>query len=125
MFKSRSENAPHIFSVADSAYQDMLHHEEQQYILFSGESYSGKTTNMRLAFEHLVKMGEGNAGIANRLQNAIVIINALTHAGTPLNNDSTRCIVQNQITFGSTGRSSGAIFMVYLLEKTRVSYTDM
>lgn len=78
MSKSRSENSPHIFSVADSAYQDMLHHEEQQYILFSGESYSGKTTNMRLAFEHLIAMGDGNAGVANRIKNALHAINALS-----------------------------------------------
>lgn len=71
MFKSRSDNAPHIFAVADNAYQQMMHHEEQQYILFSGESYSGKTTNMRLSFEHLVAMGEGNAGVASRVKNVI------------------------------------------------------
>ncbi|KAG5675871.1 hypothetical protein PVAND_005739 [Polypedilum vanderplanki] len=125
LFKSRSDNAPHIFAVADSAYQDMMHHEEQQYIIFSGESYSGKTANMRLCFEHLIVMGEGNAGIVNRLQNALLAVNALTHAGTPLNNDSTRCILQTQMTFGTTGKLSGAIFYVYLLEKTRVSTTDM
>lgn len=125
MFKSRSDNAPHVFAVADSAYQDMMHHEEQQFIIFSGESYSGKTTNMRLAFEHLVMMGEGNAGIVNRIQNALLAVNALTHAGTPLNNDSTRCILQTQMTFGSTGKLSGAIFWIYLLEKSRVSTTDM
>jgi myosin-3 len=125
MFKTRSDNAPHIFAVADSAYQDMMHHEEQQYIIFSGESYSGKTANMRLCFEHLVVMGEGNAGIVNRLQNALLAVNALTHGGTELNNDSTRCILQTQLTFGSTGKMSGAIFWVYLLEKSRVSTTDM
>lgn len=125
MFKSRSDNAPHIFAVADNAYQQMMHHEEQQYILFSGESYSGKTTNMRLSFDHFIKMGEGNAGVANRVSNALLAINALTHAGTPLNNDSTRSIMHTQMTFGNTGKLSGAIFMVYLLEKTRVSSTDM
>lgn len=125
MFKSRSDNAPHIFSVADSAYQDMMHHEEQQYIMFSGESYSGKTTNMRLCFEHLLIMGEGNAGVVSRIQNALIAINALTHAGTPLNNDSTRCVLQTQLTFGSTGKLSGGIFWINLLEKTRVSSTDM
>lgn len=52
-------------------------------------------------------------------------VNALTHAGTPLNNDSTRGILHSQITFGNTGKLSGAIMMVYLLEKTRVSSTDM
>ncbi|KAL7044663.1 hypothetical protein ACKWTF_002019 [Chironomus riparius] len=125
MFKSRSDNAPHIFSVADSAYQDMMHHEEQQYIMFSGESYSGKTTNMRLCFEHLLIMGEGNAGVVGRIQNALIAINALTHAGTPLNNDSTRCVLQTQLTFGTTGKLSGGIFWINLLEKSRVSSTDM
>lgn len=125
MFKSRSDNAPHIFAVADSAYQDMMHHEEQQFIIFSGESYSGKTTNMRLSFDHLIVLGEGNAGAVNRVQSALLAVNALTHAGTPLNHDSTRCVNQLQVTFGTTGRLSGVIFWIYLLEKLRVSSTDM
>lgn len=125
MFKTRSDNAPHIFSVADSAYQDMMHHEEQQFVLFSGETYSGKTTNMRLCFEHLVLMGEGNAGIAKRANNALQAVTAMTHAGTPLNHDSTRCAMQLQMTFGQTGKLSGLIFWIYLLEKIRVSSTDM
>jgi myosin III len=125
MYKSRSDNAPHIFSVADSAYQDMLHHEEQQFILFSGETYSGKTTNTRLCFEHLVLMGEGNAGIVKRVNNALQIVSTLTHSGTPQNHDSTRCAMQIQMTFGTTGKLSGLIFWIYLLEKLRVSTTDM
>ena len=125
MFKTRSDNAPHIFSVADSAYQAMMHHEEQQFILFSGESFSGKTTNTRLCFEHLIRMGEGNAGMTKRAQDALQAVNALTHAGTPLNHDSTRCVMQLQMTFGQTGKFSGIIFWIYLLEKIRVSSTDM
>lgn len=125
MFKSRSDNAPHIFSVADSAFQDMLHHEEQQFILFSGETYSGKTTNMRLCFEHLVLMGEGNSGVAKRATNALSAITALTHSGTIQNHDSTRCVLQVQTTFGQTGKLSGVIFWLFMLEKTRVSSTDM
>lgn len=125
MFKSRSDNGPHIFCVADSAYQDMMHHEEQQFILFSGETYSGKSTNMRLCFEHLSMMGEGNSGIVKRSNSALQAITALTHAGTILNHDSTRCAMQLQVTFGQTGKLSGLIFWVYLLEKIRVSSTDM
>lgn len=125
MFKTRSDNAPHIFSIADSAYQDMMHHEEQQFVLFSGETYSGKSTNMRLCFEHLVLMGEGNAGIAKHVNNSLQAVTALTHAGTLLNHDSTRCAMQLQMTFGQTGKLSGLIFWIYLLEKIRVSTTDM
>lgn len=56
--KARSDNAPHIFSVADRAYQDMLHHEEPQYILLAGETLSGKTTNMAHLLRHLLFLGQ-------------------------------------------------------------------
>lgn len=111
--------------MADSAYQDMLHHEETQHIVFAGESYSGKTTNMKLAAKHLFILGESNKGVADRLRYSMSAVHVLVNAGTPLNPDSTRCALDTQITFGSTGKLSGAIFWVYLLEKLRVSSTDM
>jgi len=57
-FKCRSDNAPHIFSVADAAYQDMLHHEQPQHILMAGETKSGKSLNYGKLIEHLVFLGE-------------------------------------------------------------------
>uniref|UniRef100_A0A182NBP7 non-specific serine/threonine protein kinase n=1 Tax=Anopheles dirus TaxID=7168 RepID=A0A182NBP7_9DIPT len=125
MFKSRSDNAPHIFAIGDSAYQDMLHHEEPQHIILAGESYSGKTTNLKLLMKHLAVLGEGNPGVYERVVNGYKSLSALTNAGTPLNPNSTRSIVQVQLTFGSTGKLSGAIFWVYLLEKLRISSTNM
>ncbi|CAD7079978.1 unnamed protein product [Hermetia illucens] len=124
-FKSRSENAPHIFGAADVAYQDMMHHKEPQHILFSGESYSGKTTNIRLFAEHLFFLGSGNKGATERVRKAMRVISMLVSAGTPLNPNSTRCTMQHILTFGTTGKLSGAIFTVNLLEKMRVSSTDM
>ncbi|KAI8041867.1 hypothetical protein M5D96_003162 [Drosophila gunungcola] len=79
-FKSRSENQPHIFSVADIAYQDMLHHKEPQHIVLSGESYSGKSTNARLLIKHLCYLGSGNRGATGRVEssiNAILMLNQL------------------------------------------------
>lgn len=57
-FKCRSDNAPHIFSVADAAYQDMLHHEQPQHILMAGETKSGKSLNYGKLIEHLLFLGE-------------------------------------------------------------------
>lgn len=125
MCKSRSENAPHILSVADSAYQDMLHHEDTQHIILAGESYSGKSTNARQILRHLYILGEGNKGLSDRIAGAVAVVDTIVNGGTPLNPNSTRCALQTQITFGSTGKLSGAIFWVYLLEKLRVSTTDM
>lgn len=56
--KSRSDNAPHIYSVADSAFQDAFHNEEPQHILLAGESHSGKTTNVLHVIKHLMYLGK-------------------------------------------------------------------
>lgn len=122
--KSRSDNAPHIYSVADSAFQDVMHNEEPQHILLAGESNSGKTTNMLHLIKHLMFLGKGLQDTGMRVLRAIQIIHAFTNAATPLNANSTRCILQIQTTFGSTGKASGAIFWLYQLEKWRVSTRD-
>ncbi|KAL6443164.1 hypothetical protein ACFW04_002836 [Cataglyphis niger] len=122
--KSRSDNAPHIYSVADSAFQDVVHNEEPQHILLAGESNSGKTTNMLHLVKHLMFLGKGLQDTGMRVLRAIKIIHAFTNAATPLNANSTRCILQIQTTFGSTGKASGAIFWLYQLEKWRVSTRD-
>ncbi|XP_019699822.1 neither inactivation nor afterpotential protein C isoform X2 [Harpegnathos saltator] len=122
--KSRSDNAPHIYSVADSAFQDVMHNEEPQHILLAGESNSGKTTNMLHLVEHLAFLGKGMHNVGMRVMRSIKIIHAFTNASTLLNADSTRCILQVQMTFGSTSKTSGAIFWPYQLEKWRVSTRD-
>ncbi|TGZ39750.1 Neither inactivation nor afterpotential protein C [Temnothorax longispinosus] len=122
--KSRSDNAPHIYSVADSAFQDVMLNEEAQHILLAGESNSGKTTNMLHLVEHLMFLGKGLHDTGARVLRAIKIIHAFANAATPLNANSTRCILQIQTTFGSTGKASGAILWLYQLEKWRVSTRD-
>ncbi|XP_076750741.1 STKc_myosinIII_N_like and MYSc_Myo21 domain-containing protein ninaC isoform X1 [Xylocopa sonorina] len=123
-FKSRSDNAPHIYSVADSAYQDLLHNEETQNILFAGESNSGKTTNMLHLVQHLMYLGKSLQDTGARLMRAIKVIHAFTNAATPLNPNSTRCVLEIQTTYGSSGKASGGIFWLYQLEKWRVSTGD-
>jgi myosin-3 len=123
--KSRSDNAPHIYAVADSAYQNALHHQIPQRILLSGESGSGKTTNYLHLTNHLLYLGENKNINLERITGAIKLIHSLTHASTPINNYSTRCVFKTDIKYGSTGRVSGAIFNVYQLEKWRISSVDM
>ncbi|RLU25647.1 hypothetical protein DMN91_001804 [Ooceraea biroi] len=122
--KSRSDNAPHIYTVADSAFQGVMHNEEPQHILLAGESNSGKTTNMLYLVEHLIFLGKSVNDTGAKVQSAIKIIHAFTNAATLLNANSTRCILQVQMTFGSTSKVSGAIFWLYQLEKWRISTRD-
>ncbi|XP_064213013.1 neither inactivation nor afterpotential protein C isoform X2 [Tribolium castaneum] len=122
--KSRSDNEPHIFAIADSAYQNALHHHISQKIVLSGESGSGKTTNFFHLLNHLIYLGQNDNINLQRIVNAVKLIHSLTHALTPINNYSTRCVFKVDIKFGNTGKVSGAIFNVFQLEKWRVSSTD-
>ena len=38
---------PHIYSISDNAYQDMLRNTENQSMLITGESGAGKTVNTK------------------------------------------------------------------------------
>ncbi|XP_076271174.1 STKc_myosinIII_N_like and MYSc_Myo21 domain-containing protein ninaC isoform X1 [Rhynchophorus ferrugineus] len=123
--KSRSDNAPHIYAVADSAYQNALHHKIPQYIVFTGESGSGKTTNYLHAVDHLFLVGYQHPINIYRMKNGIKLIHALTHASTPANDYSTRSVIKTSISYGKTGKITGAGFAVSFLDKWRVSSVDM
>ncbi|XP_050438811.1 neither inactivation nor afterpotential protein C isoform X2 [Adelges cooleyi] len=124
-FKCRSDNAPHIFSVADAAYQDMLHHEQPQHILLAGETKSGKSLNYGKLVEHLLFLGELSHAKSNKIgltiKCAIDVIQSFGNAANKYHMNSTRHVNQTQITYSSTGKLSGAIFFVYQLEKWRVT----
>ncbi|XP_065353511.1 neither inactivation nor afterpotential protein C isoform X2 [Cloeon dipterum] len=124
MFKSRSDNRPHIYAVADCAYQDVLHHDEPQHIVLSGESMSGKTANMMHVIRHLLWLGKGNISVAVRILNGLTVIQAMGNACTPLNGNSTRHVLNTQMTFTTTGKVSGAIFWLYQLERWRITTND-
>lgn len=123
--KTWSDNPPHIFAVADRAHQYMMHHEDPQFIVLSGETYSGKTTQFNHLIKQLCFIGEGNKNADVKVKESVAIIEAMINAGTPINRNSTRGVLSTNLIFGKTGKLSGAIHAVYLLEKGRVTSTDM
>lgn len=49
--RARSDNPPHVFAVADSAYHAMLHQRKSQCVVISGESGAGMNE-----FHHLKEL---------------------------------------------------------------------
>ncbi|KAG7231250.1 hypothetical protein INR49_012081 [Caranx melampygus] len=87
----RTANPPHIFAVADIAYQSMVSYNTDQCVVISGESGAGKTESAHLLVQQLTVLGKAN----NRtLQEKILLVNNLVeafgNACTVINDNSSR-----------------------------------
>ncbi|XP_064410770.1 myosin-IIIa [Latimeria chalumnae] len=117
----RTANPPHIFAVADIAYQSMVTYNSDQCIVISGESGAGKTESAHLLVQQLTVLGKAN----NRtLQEKILqmnnLVEAFGNACTVINNNSSRFGKYLEMCFTCGGTVVGAQISEYLLEKSRV-----
>ncbi|XP_032871794.1 myosin-IIIa isoform X3 [Amblyraja radiata] len=117
----RTANPPHIFAVADIAYQAMITYHSDQCIVISGESGAGKTESTHFLVEQLTALGKTNNRV---LQEKILEVNnlleAFGNACTVINNNSSRFGKYLELRFTSGGTVMGAQISEYLLEKSRV-----
>ncbi|KAK0134634.1 Myosin heavy chain, fast skeletal muscle [Merluccius polli] len=141
--KKRMEAPPHIFSVSDNAFQNMLTDRENQSVLITGESGAGKTVNTKRVIQYFATISVGggekkkDAGagkIQGSLEDQIIAANPLLeaygNAKTVRNDNSSRFLKQFiskqgkfiRIHFHATGKLSSADIETYLLEKSRVTF---
>jgi myosin heavy subunit len=126
--KKRTECPPHLYSIADNAYQDMLRDRECQSILITGESGAGKTENTKKVIGYMAAVAgggnqkEGEAGLEDQIVQTNPILEAWGNAKTIRNNNSSRFGKFIRVHFGNTGKLSGGDIEVYLLEKSRVVF---
>jgi len=134
--KRRTEMPPHLFAVADNAFQAMVQNRSNQSCLITGESGAGKTENTKkvIAYFAMVAAAQAAEGAAEgggksecgSLEDQIVatnpVLEAWGNAKTVRNNNSSRFGKFIRIHFGTTGKIAGADIETYLLEKSRVTY---
>ncbi|KAG7494832.1 myosin-7-like isoform X1 [Solea senegalensis] len=127
--KRRSEVPPHIYSIADNAYNDMLRNRENQSMLITGESGAGKTVNTKRVIQYfaiVAALGDTTAKKGGTLEDQIIEANpameAFGNAKTLRNDNSSRFGKFIRIHFGPTGKLASADIDIYLLEKSRVIF---
>uniref|UniRef100_A0A4W3JXD9 Myosin-7-like n=1 Tax=Callorhinchus milii TaxID=7868 RepID=A0A4W3JXD9_CALMI len=129
MFKGRkrSEMPPHLFSISDNAYHDMLMEQENQSMLITGESGAGKTENTKKVIQYFANIGgagkqipDAKGSLEDRIIQANPVLEAFGNAKTTRNNNSSRFGKFIRIHFGPSGKLAGADIESYLLEKSRV-----
>ncbi|XP_054460247.1 myosin-11a isoform X2 [Anoplopoma fimbria] len=125
--KKRHEVPPHIYSIADNAYRNMMQDREDQSILCTGESGAGKTENTKKVIQYLAVVASSHKGkkdssageLEKQLLQANPILEAFGNAKTIKNDNSSRFGKFIRINFDVTGYIVGANVETYLLEKSR------
>merc|ERR1719189_1092873 len=126
--KRRNECWPHIFAIAEGAYQGMTNTGCNQSILITGESGAGKTENTKKVISYFAticssgKRKEGEASLEEKIVATNPVLEAWGNAKTVRNDNSSRFGKFIRIHFNASGKLSGADMVVYLLEKSRLTY---
>ncbi|NXI99701.1 MYO15 protein, partial [Psophia crepitans] len=117
-----SKNAPHIFAIAEMAYTLSKSSEQEQCVIISGHSGSGKTEAAKAIVQYLTMLYQRSDSHRIRQPcNVLPILESFGNARTILNDNSSR--------FGKLlnvhlqhGVVVGTSISQYLLEKSRVVF---
>ncbi|XP_029355258.1 unconventional myosin-Vb [Echeneis naucrates] len=115
---------PHIFSVAEESYRTMTREEQNQSIIISGESGSGKTVSAKFTMRYFAAVGGAaqQTSVEERVLASNPIMESIGNAKTTRNDNSSRFGKYIEIGFGRKGDIIGANMRTYLLEKSRVVF---
>lgn len=125
----KEDNRPHIFAVAELAYQNLLSQKQDQSILVTGESGAGKTENTKKILQYfasvtsedkLLPVTQGHDNFERKILQSNPILESFGNAQTVRNNNSSRFGKFIKIEFDEFGKINGAHIEWYLLEKSRV-----
>uniref|UniRef100_A0A8C7TK94 Myosin motor domain-containing protein n=1 Tax=Oncorhynchus mykiss TaxID=8022 RepID=A0A8C7TK94_ONCMY len=116
--------SPHIFAVADVAYHTMLKQQENQCVVISGESGSGKTQSTNFLIHCLTALSQKgySSGVKRTILGAGPVLEAFGNAKTAQNNNSSRFGKFIRVNYLKSGVVRGAVVEKYLLEKCRLVF---
>uniref|UniRef100_A0AAY4DC67 Myosin, heavy chain 11a, smooth muscle n=1 Tax=Denticeps clupeoides TaxID=299321 RepID=A0AAY4DC67_9TELE len=127
--KKRHEVPPHIYSITDNAYRNMMQGDNSVWKI--GESGAGKTENTKKVIQYLAVVASSHkehvssvlfyfsGELEKQLLQANPILEAFGNAKTIKNDNSSRFGKFIRINFDVNGYIVGANIETYLLEKSR------
>ncbi|XP_057465935.1 myosin-2-like isoform X2 [Actinidia eriantha] len=119
-YREKLFDNPHVYAIADTAYNEMMRDGVNQSIIISGESGAGKTETAKFAMQYLAALGGGSGGVKSEILQTNCILEAFGNAKTSRNDNSSRFGKLIEIHFSAKGKILGAQIQTFLLEKSRV-----
>ncbi|KAF8314090.1 glycosyltransferase family 2 protein [Clavulina sp. PMI_390] len=124
--EERTTLPPHIFQLANNAYYHMRRTNQDQSIMFSGETGSGKSESRRLAIKSIIELSVSNPGkkgakLGNQIPSAEYVLESFGSARTLFNPNASRFGKYTELQFSDRGRLAGVKTLDYYLERNRVA----
>eukprot|EP00045_Choanoeca_perplexa_P012455 m.135932 g.135932 ORF g.135932 m.135932 type:complete len:1063 (+) comp16014_c0_seq1:99-3287(+) len=119
----RNQAPPHVFYLANQAYEEMIRSKTDQCFIISGESGAGKTETTKRLLQHVVLLCRaGKTSLEHNIATVNVLLEAFGNAKTAMNDNSSRFGKLLTLQFDPTGAVVGVEVAEYLLEKSRVCH---
>ncbi|XP_065548963.1 unconventional myosin-XVIIIb [Lathamus discolor] len=121
--KGKRDMPPHICSVAQRAYRNLLLQRQDQAIVPLGRSGAGRTSCCQKALEFLVGSAgsvDGNISV-EKIQAMFTVLGAFGSVTTGHSSSSTRFSMVLSLDFSATGQITAAHLQTMLLERGRVA----
>ncbi|KAH7106969.1 glycosyltransferase family 2 protein [Auriculariales sp. MPI-PUGE-AT-0066] len=117
---------PHIFQLANNAYYHMRRTGQDQSILLTGDTASGKSENRRLAIKSILELSVSNPGkkgskLATQLPAAEFVLETFGNARTLFNSNASRFGKYTELQFTERGRLCGVKTLEYYFERNRAA----
>ncbi|KAG9027121.1 hypothetical protein FRB95_008118 [Tulasnella sp. JGI-2019a] len=124
--EEKTYKTPHVFQLASNAYYHMRRTGQDQSILITGETGSGKSESRRLAIKIIIELSVSNPGkkgskLSAQIPSAEYVLETFGCARTLLNPNASRFGKYTELQFSEKGRLSGVKTLDYYLERNRVA----
>lgn len=117
------EMPPHPYALTDETWTNITSYHENQCVIISGESGSGKTETSKIIMQYISSVsgkGQEVQRVKDRMLSSNPILEGFGNAKTVNNNNSSRFGKYMEILFDYGGDPIGGRVSNYLLEKSRV-----
>lgn len=109
--KRKNEVPPHLFSISDGAYVNMLTDKQNQSMLITGESGAGKTENTKKVIAYFATIGastkkpdpsqESKGSLEDQIVQTNPVLEAFGNAKTVRNDNSSRFVSSKKLSYGN------------------------
>ncbi|CAO3690152.1 unnamed protein product [Rhizopus stolonifer] len=115
---------PHVYDLAARVYFHMRRTGEDQSIILSGITGSGKSTTRSHLLQQLLLLSthsKKETKLASQIKNAQIILEAFGHSKTSQNNSASKFGIFQELQFSERGRILGTKTLTYAFDKSRVT----